>query len=187
MLILTRSHRIRRALGIVRARIPSKDWQTVSAFLSKVWAETAWQTLGLGTTISEVAGELRPLKRLQDGSVCGAHIRFNLPLCRLYSNKAMVGLVAHELAHALRAAQIGEGWVEKMGGVWGPGADRKYRLEERWADAIATAWGFRAQIRAMREERQTVLNPYLASEKNQILRQIARRDPEAVNRLKNLS
>jgi hypothetical protein len=153
MLVLTRSHRIRNALRTVKARIPSKDWQRINSFVSRAWVDTAWQ------------------------SVCGAQIRFILPLCRLYTNKAIIGLVAHELAHALRAAHIGKDWLKKMGGEWdAPGADRKYLLEERRADAIASAWGFGDQIRAMREERRTVLIPYISSHQDRILRQVAHRD-----------
>jgi hypothetical protein len=88
----------------------------------------------------------------------------------------MIGVIAHELAHALRAAQIGKGWFKKMVGAGNdPGADRKYRLEESMADAIASAWDFRIQIRAMREERREILDPYIRSQENRILRQIHRR------------
>jgi hypothetical protein len=177
MRILTRSRQIRNALRTVKAQIPPKDWQRINSFVSRAWVDTAWQTLGLGGQISPVAAELRPLRNPEDWSVCGAQIRFILPLRRLYTNKATIGLVAHEFAHALRAAHIGKGWSNKMGGEWdAPGAADKYQSEERRADAIASTWGFRDQTEAMREERRSVLIPYISSHQDRILRQVAHRD-----------
>jgi hypothetical protein len=101
---------------------------------------------------------------------------FVLPIYRLYTDSAMIGVASHEFAHALRAARYGDDWPEKMGeGQRTPEAKRKYEAEERHANAIASSWGFRAQIRAMREERQKFVNPYIRSHEIQIRRQTAAR------------
>lgn len=96
----------------------------------------------------------------------------SLPLCRLFSDAAVVGVVAHELAHAFRAAKLDDGWLERMKGDRGV-ADQK---EENRADAIASAWGFGKQISSMRKERTRVLNPYLAANEMQILGRIEQRN-----------
>jgi hypothetical protein len=55
---------------------------------------------------------------------------FNLPVARLFSDRALRGIAAHELAHAVRAARLGPGWYDTM--------DANYDREERAADRIAT-------------------------------------------------
>jgi hypothetical protein len=193
MKILTRSSRIRRALRQVQKRIPGGEWRSIDSFLTWVRSESQWQVLGLGGDLNPCSAALLPLYDVEDLSVRGAQIILTLPPCRLYSNKAIIGLVAHELAHALRAVYIGKEWLEKMGGAdWdAPGADRRYKSEERRADAIASAWGFRAQILAMRDERAKVLNPYIHAHEAQILRRMARseatKNEEAGKRIARLT
>jgi hypothetical protein len=176
MQILTRSRRIRKALNSVRAGIPSHEWRAITDFLTWIQVDREWQTFGLSAEVRPVAAELVPLFESRE-KIKGAQIRFVLPLCRLYSNTAIVGVVAHELAHAARAVRFGKDWFTRMGGVWNaPGANRRYWTEEKHADSIASGWGFSKQIRAMRKERKEVLNPYLAVNNERILRQVERRD-----------
>ncbi len=177
MRILTRSRQIRKALRALRARIPAKDWQTISAFLSRVRAETAWRISGIGEAIDPISAALQPLYTLNPWILCGAEIVFVLPIYRLYTDSGMIGVAAHEFAHALRAARHDDDWPEKMGErQLTPAAIRKYEAEERRANAIASSWGFRAQIRAMREERGKFVNPYIRSHEIQIRRHIQQRD-----------
>lgn len=176
MQVLTRSRRIRKALRVVQSYIPSDNWTVITSFLTWIRVDAGWQTSCLGEAVNPTSAELLPLYDLQDPKrVAGSQIRFVLPLCRLYSDRALIGLVAHELAHAVRAAKLGQNWLQKMGGEHSArGADRRYKREERQADGIASGWGFAKEIRAMREERESVLNPYLATHEIRILRQIRR-------------
>jgi hypothetical protein len=57
-----------------------------------------------------------------------------LPIFRLFSAKAQIGIMAHELAYAERASRLGHGWHEKM--------RARYSAEERLANSIAIRWGF---------------------------------------------
>lgn len=177
MKILTRSSRVRRVLRAVEARVPSGDWQKISSFLTSIETDREWAPLGMSEELDPQAAMLRPFYSFEDGkpTVTGSHILFRLPICRLYSDEAMVGLASHELAHALRAQKIGENWLRKMGGIWSAGADSKYQSEERHADRIASKWGFGKEIRAMREERQKVLNPFIASNEQRIMSRLMKR------------
>jgi hypothetical protein len=77
----------------------------------------------------------------------GGQITFFLPVFRLYSRKTIVGVVAHELGHALRASRMGPEWHEEM--------QRRSQREEHEANALASRWGFGTHIRAMRDERRS--------------------------------
>jgi hypothetical protein len=171
MMILTRSRRIHIALRVVRARIPAKDWRTISSFLCWIRAQSEWKTLGLQSEVDKSGGGLFPLFELdvdiREQKNPRGQVIFTLPICRLYSDKALIGLVAHELAHAVRAAKLGPGWYERM--------DCRYRAEERIADAMASRWGFRSHSRAHRHEQKTFVLPTLDSQEARILRLIMRR------------
>lgn len=118
MQILTRARRIRNALRVVLARLPAKDRQRITAFITRVGTDTAWN-LGLcGVPAEQTSGGLFPL---YDGLNMAAppkgQLRFSLPVCRLFTDRALVGVVAHEMAHALRASTMGPQWLERMGGT----------------------------------------------------------------------
>jgi hypothetical protein len=89
-----------------------------------------------------------------------------LPIFRLFSREAQVGIMAHEFAHAVRAARLGRGWHKKM--------LSRYAAEERLANSIAVRWGFRANITAMRRERREVVGPRLELRGRRFMRQLMR-------------
>ena len=121
------------------------------------------------------AGKLLPLYEagvpISDQKNPRGQVCFNLPVCRLYNNRALVGLVAHELVHALRAAEFGSGWYEKM--------DCRYPAEERIADAMVSRWGLDSHIRRMRHERKMHLTPLLNHREPKIMQMRWRHAPEA--------
>jgi len=176
MMILTRSRRIRRALRTVRTRIPAKNWQVIASFLVRIRADSGWGFWGLMGRLDRSGGKLLPLYKavvpISDQKNPRGQVCFNLPVCRLYSDRALVGLVAHELAHALRAAEFGSGWYEKM--------DCRYPAEERIADAIVSRWGLDSHIRRMRHERKMHLTPLLNHREPKIMQLLSRHAPEAV-------
>lgn len=174
-MVVTRSRRIRAALRTVLRRIPVKDRQTITAFVRQVWATLAWEVVGLGSELKQSSAELLPLYDLGVPEAERPHtgqVVFSLPVCRLFSDRALVGIVAHELAHAARIAKLGPGagWER-----WYDQNPRKYRAEERHADAIASAWGFGPHIRALRRERQAVVTPTLQAREPELIRHVLRR------------
>jgi len=179
VLILTRSRRIRRALRIVRKQIPTKDWRAIASFVEWLRCESGWQRAGLMSELSKNGGGLFPLYDPnvppRDQKNPRGQVRFALPICRLYSDKALIGLVAHELAHAVRAARLGAGWYERM--------DRRYLHEERVADIMVSRWGLRSQIKAMRQEQRKTVVPLLYQQEPHIMQLLYKRvakDEEAV-------
>jgi hypothetical protein len=142
MTIQTRARRIRRALSRVAKRIPCGDWS---------------------------GGALYPIfdNFGKNAEASRGRIVFNLPVCRLFSDAALVGLLAHECAHARVAASLGPHWHSKM--------QRRYDANERQADALAASWGFGAEIGALRQERRERLVPWFARHEKAITRHVARR------------
>ena len=59
-------------------------------------------------------------------------IAITLPIFVRFSRLALVGIIAHEFAHAFRARRLGDGWHEKM--------QARYDAEERLANTIAARW-----------------------------------------------
>jgi hypothetical protein len=170
MKIVTQSHRIREALQRVSRRIPLQDWRVIGSFLMRIRAEREWRIAGLADHVDPTSAGLFPILGRHFEPVPGGQIIFFLPVLRLYSRTAIVGVVAHELGRALRASKMGSDWHEQM--------QRRWQREDHEANALASRWGFRPHIRAMREERRRVLNPYLSSREQKILGRIHRRDKE---------
>jgi hypothetical protein len=168
MQIRTRSRQIHKALARAQARIPSKDWQTIVSFLSWIHADVEWQML-LPESIDPSSAALLPIYKRSTSSIIGAQIRFHLPVFRLFSDKARIGIIAHEFGHALRAEGLGEDWHGKMnGGV-------RDESEERLANGIASKWGFGKEIKAMLNERKQVVGPYIAKHEAGIVARILER------------
>jgi len=172
MQINTRSRAIREALARVRKRIPVQDWHAISSFLTRISGEREWRAVGAWGYVDTLWAGLFPVLGRCFEAVPGGQIIFFLPLLRLYSRKAIVGVVAHELGHALRASKMGPEWHEHM--------QRRWQRVEHEANALASRWGFRSHIRAMRNERRRTLNPYLSSPEKKFLGRIHRRDQEQV-------
>ncbi len=101
MRILTRSRRIKRAVQAALARIPAKDRQTIMSFVTWVRVDTAWRLVGL-VEVQQSAAELLPLYEreapfeTERGKPPTGQIIFLLPVCRLFSDKALIGIAAHE-------------------------------------------------------------------------------------------
>jgi hypothetical protein len=168
MRILTRSRRLRGLVTSVLRQIPSDDRSVIMRFLLWVQTDTNWSTVEVGDEINETAGGLYPLWGVGgDPLIYDAQIRFSLPVCRLFSERALRGIIAHEFAHALRAARLGPGWHERM--------QRRWRREDQEADAIVMRWGFRQEIAAKDRERRTQVTPTIHARSRDILRRIANR------------
>jgi hypothetical protein len=90
--ILTRSRLILKALRTVQARIPSRDWNVLASFLTWIQTDTSWDCDIMTAAVNPISAALLPLYALDEPRVIGAQVRFNLPLCRLFSNRAMTSL-----------------------------------------------------------------------------------------------
>ena len=174
----TRSTRIRALVRRVLKRIPKGDRDSILGFVGALKCSTEWETEGLGGEIGLRAGGLFPLY-YPDSNRIDSFIEFNLPICRLYSDRAMMGIIAHEFAHASRASQVTGDWHEKM--------QRRYNAEERHADEIARAWGFGSHIDTRHREHSVVVEPFVMSRRTQIYQQIARTNARRAEvRMRNL-
>ena len=153
MQIQTRSVRIRRTLLRVMRAVPTEDLSAIKAVVRVVKAEKSWAFFGVTTELDPASAELTMFWESLSTPVEDylGMVRFNLPVVRFLSDKALVGVVAHEFAHAFRAEELGRGWFEKM--------VRNRRAEERAADRIATGWGFGREIQTMREEFENRVYP----------------------------
>ena len=170
--IHTRSRRLRRALQEVWRGLPSGDRATVASCMLRIRAEREWGApepiRPNKDNILNTHAAMLIWMGTGDGSVPerAAAIRFRLPVCRLFTYRALRGIVAHEFAHAIRAAQLGAAWARQL--------ERHEGREQKAADRIATRWGFGREIRAMRDERRRTVNPAIAAHKRRILRDLNR-------------
>jgi hypothetical protein len=179
MRVYTRSKRISKAVDLVLRRMPRDDREAVVRFVSRVTAARAWTPVGVTGVDSTVARLERFWKAREGGVKCErretgelhcertgdkyeAQVSFNLPVVRLFSETALVGIVAHEFAHARVAARLGECWHEKMS-VRGP-------AYERAADERATSWGFGKEIRLVQKERDKRVRGLLYSREREVKR-----------------
>ena len=175
--ILTRSHRIRRALEKVWAKLPSDARQSVASCVEKVCADREWWYLpGTIDKVNPESAGLYPWAQTDEANRRTAVITFSLPVCRLFSDRALIGIVAHEFAHACRAAAHGGNLNARGEPVWHEKMVRQVQAEERHADRIATEWGFGAHIKALRQERQTKVSGLIEARERQIVRRLRQRD-----------
>ena len=181
MRIDTRCKRIRDSVGHVQRRMPKRDRAAVEGMVVRVLCERAWQMFGLSGRLNRASAELNAhFKSIQsmrseiEAGTYRAYIRFFLPVCRLYSDKALLGVVAHEFAHAVRAVAAGSHWLDKM----------QSEEEEVMADKIATTWGFGRGITAMRRERLRVIEPWIDKREGWLLRRIAQREKREVQAIR---
>jgi hypothetical protein len=179
MRLCTRSKHITKAIDRVLWRMPPKDREAVERFVFRVTAARAWTPVGV-TGVDPTAAMLAQFWKSRDGGVkcerqatgelhCQptgdryeAQVCFNLPVVRLFTETALVGIVAHEFAHARIAARLGECWHEKM--------SIRGQVNERAADQLATSWGFGKEIRLIRKERDERVSAILYSREHEIRR-----------------
>jgi hypothetical protein len=170
MRMLTRSTRITSAFAAALRRLPKEDRTAIEGFLFCVRAVSEWVTLGLSGDFDPACAVTAPrFLRIEDMGTneYRCQIRFNLPVARLFSARALVGIAAHELAHVRRAARVGKGWHEQF--------KSREAAEERAADRLAVRWGFRAEIACMRRERVLRVTPMLDRRGPAIMKRIDQR------------
>jgi len=183
--MLTRSRRIRAAFDSVWRRLSPSSRQKINDVVGWVVARSEWRRLGINGLNPESAG-LYPLLPLPLGlpvlsertraiwydlegrPIRPAIVRFHLPVCRLLSDQALRGVVAHELAHAARAFRVGAEWHDTF--------QARYDKEETAADRLAALWGFATEIRTLRRERRTIVNPWIDAHAWKIQQRAARRE-----------
>jgi hypothetical protein len=171
MKVLTRSRRITTAVKRVLRRLPGSVRLTVEDFLDRVVAVKEWEMLGF-SDFDRSCAITGPLYRNlgpmgQPGTDYGCQVRFNLPIVRLFSDRALIGIVAHEFAHIhIAATRLGAGWHEAM--------KRDEAANELAADRLARRWGFDQEIARMHHERKARVNPILDERGSAIMQQIYR-------------
>ena len=130
----TRSRRITKAIATVLHRMPSEPRQVIKDYVSGISARNEYG-------IAIVGFEPEPAM-ISVGS--SAHITFVLPVCRLLSDRALLGVVAKQFGHALDAERMSkEGRFH-----YAPWSALRYTA----AESFASSWGFSKEIRAMRDE-----------------------------------
>lgn len=166
MRIETRSRRLRSSIRRVLAALPTAHRVKIRAFVVRILSMNSWTPTDFSEPDFErSAAQVIPHGDLNHVFLPGANIAFNLPVCRLFSDTALDGIIAHEFAHIVRATKLGDNWFD-------PG--ERYDAEERLADRQAVRWGFRDEIQAMRRERRESVNPALEKRRATIMRQMAR-------------
>jgi hypothetical protein len=131
--------------------MPKSARQVVEEFVFVIRASTSY-TIGMGD-LDPVSAMLAPLYNDLTSKAYRPQVLVTLPIFRLFSAKAQIGIMAHEFAHAERASRLGQGWHEKM--------QARHAAEERLANSIAIRWGFGKYVEAMRRERHGSVNPVL--------------------------
>ena len=193
MRVCTRSKRVVKAIDRVLLRLPPTDREAIERFVYRVTSVRAWTPVRVAGVDATSAMLARFWKAGDGGVKCErqptgalrcertsdsyeAQVCFNLPVVRLFSDRALVGIVAHEFAHARIAARLGQGWYEKM--------TVRAQAHEGAADELATLWGFTKEIRLMRKERDERVSAILYSRVKKIrrvrrneIRRCARRAP----------
>ena len=134
MRMCTRSKRVIKAIDRVLWRLPPKDREVIERFVFRITSVRAWMPVhvdGVDSTSAMLtrfwkAGdggikcERRPTGELhceRTGDTYEAQVCFNLPVVRLFSDRALVGIVAHEFAHGCIAARLGQPVDYLLGGA----------------------------------------------------------------------
>ena len=123
----------------------------VEEFVFVIRVSTSY-SIGIGG-VDPASAMLAPLYTDVTLKAYRPQVLVTLPIFRLFSAKAQIGIMAHEIAHAERASRLGQGWPEKM--------QARYAAEERLANSIAIRWGFGKYVEAMRRNRHGSVNPML--------------------------
>ncbi len=161
MEILTRSARLRRMIPAVLSRIPELDAKEVAGMLAGIRAEREWPPVAVTPLPDQFAARL-------DFSAAAPNpeIVFHLPVCRLLSDKALMGVMAHAFAHVFRVATSGPGWEGNVK----PRGD----AERQATEAIALRWGFGSEIQALRDDWNNWVGRLLGGQERQIAKDIRR-------------
>lgn len=168
MVIATQSSRIRRLREEVLRRLPPRDRLAIEGFVRRLRCEREWRPYAFGTRVDRRAVALLPLAPgRREGSLPQAQLVLSMPVCRLFSDAALTGLLAHCLGHAVRAASRGRGW-------WRILEDHRIR-EETEAEALATEWGFAPELHAWRQEQGREVLPHIAEHEGHLPTVIRRR------------
>ena len=138
MRIETRSRAVLQAVAIVLRRMPEQARRTVEGFVVVIRAESNYDVVGVGVTrLGRASAGLYPLYKKHHLAITDdyeAQIIVMLPVFKLFSRKAQIGIIAHEFAHAVQASRMGRGWHEQM--------QSRYAAGDRFADRTASRWGF---------------------------------------------
>jgi hypothetical protein len=162
MRVDTHSAVIHQAKNAVLSRMPNRANRQVEQFVGVLRARTGYAMLGL-SGIDRASAMLVPLGLSEDAE---PQVLVTLPIFRLFSREARVGILAHEFAHAARASRFGSGWYKKM--------LSQYAREEKLADALAVRWGFGENLRIMHRERNETVNPLIDARVPNIVRRITK-------------
>src|SRR5271157_5664165 len=98
MRIETRSRAVLQAIAAVLHRMPKGARQVVEEFVFVIRARTDY-TIGM-CGLDPVSAMLAPLYCDSTCKACIPQVLVTLPIFRLFSSKAQVGIIAHEFAHA---------------------------------------------------------------------------------------
>ncbi len=168
VVIATRSGRIRRLLQEVLHRLPQRDRLVIETFVGWVRCEREWGTYALGNMVDRRAASLLPLARgKRQGDERQVCLVLYLPVCRLLSDMALIGVLACMCARAARAAGFGKEWWRLMEDRW--------KQEEQAAERLATRWGFAPELGARTMERERVVLPRIDESERQIVTSIVKR------------
>jgi hypothetical protein len=128
MRIETTSKPVIRVARAAMKRIPKQTRADIQKFFLALSARSDEQVVSLGV-LDFASAMLAPRYRDFSMSAYDPCIYATLPIFRLFSSPAQVGIMVHEFAHASRASAMGDGWHEKV--------QSQYADEERMADSIA--------------------------------------------------
>jgi hypothetical protein len=175
MKLQTRSKAVVEAVATVLRRMPAEARRQVEQGVVVIRTNRNFQVFGLGG-IDTASAMLAPLYRNLEALGSDdyeAYVAVTLPIFRVFSPKAQIGIIAHEFAHAVRALRLAPGWEKKM--------QARYAVNEKLANAQAIRWGFGEEIKANHRERQKTINSWLEEQTPKILRRMSekyRRDWE---------
>ena len=186
MRIYTRSRIVIQATVTVLRLMPLDARRRVEEFVSVIRARSDYAMAGLCGDIDRASAMVFPFRAYEQDPETGKwtqsevepQVLVTLPIFRLFSRKAQVGIIAHEFAHAARASQLGQGWHERM--------QSRYAAEERLADSAAIRWGFGSHIRLLRRGRDRTVNQVLEERAPKIVRRQLRETQRQQDELRSL-
>jgi hypothetical protein len=170
MRMITRSRKIRSAVRTTLRRIPVADREVVSRFVALIRTRPDYFVEPLSGALTHSSARMLPLWKgpgAMGRDVPRAQIEFCLPVCRRFSDRALLAVAAHEFGHALRAARFGPGWEIKLNGF--------VPAEERACNRQVCAWGFGSHLQQKDREWKKVVGPYLDRHEERIFRNTKQR------------
>ena len=168
----TRSRTVVQAAATVLRLMPARTRQDVEKFVVLIRASKRFEWDGIGPDFDRSPAVFAPISMNFGGDK--GQVIVTLPIFRLFSQKAQVGIIARMFAHGARAARIGYGWKKEM--------RSQYYREPQLTDALARRWGFSSYITTLERETARAVNPILDAQAPEILRRMTdqeERDMEA--------